>query len=327
MYNYATLSFSRKSFIDAAKELFPDIQDTITRNQINDVAVHANMNFPQWLTNPANSVSRGIFKFPQPDDSVIKEPKQEESDESIANRIKDTYESLETLVQAVASNTVNSLIISGGAGLGKSHTVNKVLSETSDNYVVHKGYIRSSHLFRLLWENKNPGQVIVLDDTDSVFSDETALNILKAGLELKPVRRIGWGSEKEFIDSDNETIPRYFDYEGSIIFLTNKDIRSDIASNNKNSPHLSALESRSLVLDMRIKTKREYMIKIKQTVESGMLENKGFNTEESNEIMAFIEDNQDNFSELSLRMVEKVAALYEANPNNWKKLVQTVCFK
>jgi hypothetical protein len=94
MYNYATLSFSRKSFIDAAKELFPDLQDTITRNQINDVAVHSNMNFPQWLTNPANAVSRGVFKFPQPDDSVIKEPKQEESDESIANRIKERFNAL-----------------------------------------------------------------------------------------------------------------------------------------------------------------------------------------------------------------------------------------
>jgi hypothetical protein len=168
---------------------------------------------------------------------------------------------------------------------------------------------------------------IVIDDCDAIFSDETALNILKAALELKPVRRIGWGSEKEFLDEDGETIPRYFDYEGSIIFLTNLPIRELIASGNKNAPHLSALESRSLVLDMKIKTRREYLIKIKQTVNAGMLRDKGFSKAEETQIMDYIEQHKESFTELSLRMVEKVSALFKANPSNWEKLVRAVCMK
>jgi predicted choloylglycine hydrolase len=144
---------------------------------------------------------------------------------------------------------------------------------------------------------------------------------------LKPVRRIGWGSEKVFEDQDGEEIPRYFDFEGSIIFLTNLPFREMINSNSKNSPHLSALESRSLVLDLKIKTKREYMIKIKQTIDSGMLRNLGFNQKEQNDILSFMEENIDKFTELSLRMVEKIAALYKANPSTWEKLTKTVCFK
>jgi hypothetical protein len=274
-------------------------------------------------------VAHGKYAFPGV--SVTQQQTPTESDAEIGIRIADTYESMETLVASVAANTVNSLIISGAAGIGKSHTVNKVLKDINGgseyNFVSHKGYLRASHLFRMLWENRHQGMTIVIDDCDAIFSDETALNILKAALELRSVRRIGWGSEKEFLDSENETIPRYFDFAGSIIFLTNKDIRGEIASGSKNALHLSALESRSLILDMKINTKREYLIKIKQTVESGMLQEKGFNIYEEKEIMTYVEENMDKLSELSLRMVEKIAALFRANPSNWKKLVRAVCFK
>ena len=111
----------------------------------------------------------------------------------------------------------------------------------------------------------------------------------------------------------------------SIIFLTNLPFRDMIASNSKNAPHLSALESRSLVLDMKIKTKKEYLIKIKQTIESGMLSS--FTKLEQNTIISFLETNLDKFTEVSLRMVEKLAALYKANPNNWEKLARAVCFR
>jgi len=328
MFKYESLSPSRKSFVDAVIKHFPDIRDIITRDQIREVMSKENLNHPQWLTIPENKVGRNLFGMP----SISPlEPMIEESDEEISTRISNRYQSMETLISAVASNTVNSLVIAGAAGLGKSFTVNKVLSEINSgseyNYVFHRGYLRASHLFRLLWENRYKGQTIVLDDTDSIFGDETALNILKAALELKSTRRIGWGSEKEFLDEDGDVIPRYFDYEGSVIFLTNLAFHDLIASNNKYSPHLSALESRSLVLDLGIKTKKEYLIKIRQTVASGMLREKGFSSSEESIIMEFVESNVDNLRELSLRMVEKIASLFKLNKDNWKILAKTVCCK
>lgn len=329
MFNYSTLSPNRRQFIDFALDVFPDLTDSITSKQIDQVVSAKGITYPQWMITEANRISRGVYHFPLSTEEA--KPVVQETDDEISLRIQETYEAMEDMVRAVSANAVNSLIITGAPGLGKSHTVNKILNEvnsgTDYNYVFHKGYLRASHLFRLLWENRHPGMVIVIDDSDSIFSDENALNILKSALELKSSRKIGWGSEKVFEDSDNEQIPRYFDYEGSVVFLTNKDIRGEISSNNKNAPHLSALESRSLLLDLKIKTKREYMIKIKQTVAGGMLKNKGFNQQEENSILQFINDNKDNLSELSLRIVEKVAALYRSNPSNWQKLVRAVCFK
>ena len=323
MYDYNSLSPVRRKFVDVAISLL-DLTNEITVDQIEYVISNSNIKKPQWLVVPDNRISRGVYGFPAPN-ATPSTKKTEESDEEMANRISDRYESMEVLINSVAGNVVNSLIVAGAPGLGKSYTVDKVLDQTSNSYVFHRGYMRATHLFRLLYENREKKQTIVIDDCDSIFSDETALNLLKAALELKPVRKIGWGSEREIVTEDKETIPRYFDYEGSIIFLTNLAFYDLIDSGSKYAPHLSAIESRSLVLDLGIKTKREYLTRIRQTVASGMLSLKGFNSQEESDIMQFVEQNVDRLRELSLRTVEKIAALYEANPENWEKLARTVC--
>ncbi len=309
----------KQEFIKAVLAEFPDITDTISRQRVLQIMSKYNLKDPHL-----ERIGRGMFTFPK-HTSI---PVIQESDEDIELRVKETYQAMNDMVRAVASNTVNSLVISGGAGLGKSYGVNEILNEVNSGeygYVFHRGYLRGSHLFRMLWENRFPGQVIVLDDLD-LWEDQQTLNLLKAALELKSVRRIGWGSEKEFLDSDNEQIPRYFDYEGSIIFLTNLKIRELIESGNKNSVHLSAIESRSLVLDLKINSKREYLIKIKQTIKGGMLQNQGFNIDEEQEILEFFEQNIDSFQEISLRMIEKISRIYRAIPD-WKVSVRRVCFK
>lgn len=321
------------NFETAAVEMFPELltSATITRRQVNDVVAKFKVKYPVHITNPNNNVSRGVFNFSaQMDTNIPAVPVVLETDEELERRIRETYNSLYKLVGAVANNTVNSLIVAGAPGLGKSHDTNKALLDINAGeygYVFHRGYIKATHLFRLLWENRLPGQTIVLDDVDAIFSDETALNILKAGLELKSTRMIGWGSEKEFLDSDNEVIPRYFDYQGNIIFLTNLNFSELAAGNSKNAPHLSALESRSLVLDLKIKTKREIMCKIKLTVQDGMLSSKGFTEFEEAELLSFMEDNIDRMKEISLRSVEKLAALFLMDKTDWRSIARTVMLR
>lgn len=321
------------NFLTIARATFPDIQDTITSKQIRQVVNQHGLPWPTIITNPMNRVGRGSYSlanlqnmttnvdFTMPEVVV-------ESPEEIQQRIHDTFASLNILVNAVSSNVVNSLVISGGAGIGKSHTVNEILTNSlgEENYVFHRGYLKATHLFRMLWENRQAGQVIVLDDVD-LWKDEQTLNMLKAALELKAVRKIGWGTEKEFIDSDGEVIPRYFEYEGSVVFLTNENIYELIDAQNKNAPHLKAIETRSLVLDMRVRSKQEYLEVIKIKLKEGLLESKGISEIEQIEIMEFIEDNLERMRDMSLRMVEKVASLYRIEPDNWQTLVRGVCFK
>lgn len=335
MLIYDALSPNRKHFIHLALQIFPDLTNQITREQVEVIVNKTQTNWPQWLTSADNKISRKLWYFPNPSESTNSEtthelpPIKEESDAEIKTRIKKTYSSMKDIIKAVASNTVNSLVIAGGAGIGKSYTVNQTLNEVYQGeygYVFHRGNLKCTHLFRLLWENRHKGMVIVLDDVN-LWDDIQTLDMLKAALELKETRRIGWGSEKEFEDQDGETIPRYFDYEGSIIFLTNEKIHEMIDAKNKYSVHLSAIESRSLVMDMGINTKREYKILLNTKVrEEGMLSSQGYADHEVEEIMEFFDDNFDKFREVSLRMIEKVARLYRAVPD-WQPAVENFCFR
>lgn len=319
------------NFETAAIEMFPELasSDTITRAQAMAVKEQYNMKFPHHVVNPANTVSRGVFKFSLP--MSIQSVVVEESDSELNNRIKETYATLDKLVEAIATdNGINSLIVSGAAGLGKSFEVNKVLIRVNAGdygYVFQRGFLKASHLYRLLWENRLPGQTVVIDDCDAIMSDEVALNILKAALEMKPSRMVSWGSEKIFVDQDGEEIPRMFDYQGNVIFLTNLPFSDMANGNNKNAAHLSALESRSLVLDLKIKTKREVMAKIKMTVADGMLRDKGLYDDEASKIVDFMENNMDKLKDLSLRSAEKLAALYLMDSKDWEMMARTVMFK
>lgn len=336
MYTYENLSMSRQFLIQELIKFLPEVQDTITRRQLQDAqAGIQGFVFPQWLTIPGNSLSRGVYKFPRPsgESTHITTPVTlvpELSDDDILDKIRDIDSTFSELVRSMAHQNLNSLVISGAPGLGKSHDVNQILSDQNGgewNHTFWRGYIKATGLFRLLYENRQPGQVLVLDDTDAIFSDEVALNILKAALELKKSRTIGWGSEKEFTDQDGEVIPRYFEYQGSIIFLTNLSIRKLIESNSKFATHLAAIESRSLVFDIRIETPREFLMKIKLKLESGLLSDHGLSDQAQNEIFNYMEQNQNRLTELSLRMVEKLGLLYKSNPTGWRKMANHICLK
>ena len=319
------------NFESAALEIYPEIVNTITRKQAQEVCQMTGAKWPNHIINMSNSVSRGVFKFSAEfDEEVAREPIKVETDKELDARILETYVTLDKLVAAVADNKVNSLIVAGAPGLGKSYEVNRILIQINNGdygYVFHRGYIKATHLFRLLWENRSSGQTIVLDDVDSIFADETALNILKAALELKETRMVSWGSEKQFTDQDGEEIPRYFDYQGNVIFLTNLNFSELAAGNNKNSAHLSALQSRSLVLELKIKTKREIMAKVKLTVRDGMLRSKGLTEPEENELLAFMNEHLEKMKEISLRSMEKLAALFLMDKTDWKPMARTVMLK
>lgn len=316
------------NFETLAIQEFPELvnEKKITRKQVNTVVDKHKCRYPNHIVNQNNNVSRGIFKFEytQSESETIAEPAKQESDEEMGDRIKKTYRSIEIMVNSIARGISPSLIISGHAGVGKSYTVKHVLDNMGVDYTFAKGYCKATGLFRLLYENRNPGQVVVIDDNDNIFQDEVALNILKAALELNKSRTIGWLSEKEFLDEDGEVIPRYFQFQGSVIFLTNLDFDSLIKTGNKLTPHLQALESRSLYLDMSIKTRREVMMRIRQVIqESDLSTSRGISKQLETKMLDYLASNVDKLKELSLRTFEKLAAIVETDPMFWEDLADT----
>ena len=251
-----------------------------------------------------------------------------ETDSEIETRLNDSYEAMHTMALATALGKNKSLIISGPAGVGKSHTVTQVLEQVEEDVLgtFVKGFVRATGLYKMLYENRFKACTLVFDDADSIFMDDTSLNLLKAACDMTKTRRISWLSETKMEDEEGERLPRSFEFEGSIIFITNYDFDSMIDKGNRLAPHFQALISRSHYLDIGIKTKREYVIRLKQVVNQGMLRDEGYTRAQESELIEFIQNNQDRLRELSLRMVMKLAGLMNMG-GDWKKMARATCMK
>lgn len=162
--------------------------------------------------------------------------------------------------------------------------------------------------------------------SDSIFSDETSLNLLKAACDSSDARKIGWLSNSIMEDDAGEEIPKNFEFEGSIIFITNIDFAAQIEKGSKLAPHFEAMVSRSMYLDLSIKQKRDYIVRIKQVMNAGMMDEMLLPDEKA-EIIEFMEANMDMMRELSLRMAKKLATLMLMDKKSWKELASMTCMK
>lgn len=251
-----------------------------------------------------------------------------ETDEQIDARIAERFEILDILTEACMVGNSRSLIVSGPPGLGKSFTVEKTLAEYDPNGVNHiiiKGYVRATGLIKMLYRFREAGQTIVFDDADTIFFDDTSLNLLKAVCDTTENRRVSWLSEGKLVDEETgEAIPTTFDFEGTVIFISNLDFDAMIEKGHRIAPHLSALISRSHYIDTGLKTRRDYLIRIRQVIRNGMLSNLSDNERE--DVLRFIEENSDRLRELSLRMAIKIGNLRKSN-SKWEKLARVTCCK
>lgn len=270
----------------------------------------------------------GSAVVPQSVTQEISEPVVEQTEEEITEDIKTRFSALEDIVLSTAMGINRSLIVSGAPGLGKSYTVEQVLTDLGDDVTVTyiKGYTRPTGIYRTLYENCHSNAVIVFDDCDSVFSDDTSLNLLKAACDSSDVRRIHWGSETSMKDEEGESLPRQFEFEGNIIFLTNYDFQSMIERQSKLSPHFNALMSRSLYLDLNLKTQKATMVRIKQVVQDCKMLRKTLSEAQEAVLLDWLSINQQKVRELSLRTVKKAATLM-VSTQNWQKLAELTILK
>lgn len=170
--------------------------------------------------------------------------------------INTRFSFVEKLVNMVATGVQPSAIITGEGGLGKTFTVTKTLEangykdisdlaefqvgsiiNTRKCFTMVKGFSTAKGLYRTLFENNK--SVIVFDDCDAVLRDPVALNLLKGALDSYGKRIISWNA-----DMRDDDLPRSFNFEGRVIFISNMDQdRID-----------QAVRSRSMMIDLSMTT-------------------------------------------------------------------------
>jgi len=286
-------------------------------------------------TRAAMKPSKGatVLEF---DEAAIKRTQEavaKETDAEIYQRLGERFEILDQMTKAVKDGQIRAMIVSGPPGVGKSHGVEKVLlkselfnilAEKKPKFEVVKGAMSSIGLYAKLYEFSAEGNVVVFDDCDSILMEDLSLNILKGALDSGSRRFISWNTDSRILRS--EGIPDRFEFKGAAIFITN--IKFEHVRSKKLRDHLDALESRCHYIDLQMDTNREKILRIKQVVKQGqMLERYEFPECVEDEIIEFVETNQDKLRELSLRMVLKIADLRKGFPNNWNAMVKTTCMK
>ena len=233
--------------------------------------------------------------------------------------INKRFEFVEQLVSMVADGVQPSAIITGEGGLGKTYTVTKTLEKNgyndisdlaefqvgsilnmSKSFRMVKGYSTPKGLYRTLFEN-NKG-IIVFDDCDSILKDPVALNILKSALDSYGKRIISWNA-----DFKDEDLPRSFNFEGRVIFISNLD----------DGKIDQAIRSRSMMIDLTMTTdqKIERMATIAASDE--------FLPEYSKDVvtdaLTLIKEIKEEVKEISLRTLISVSKVRASN-KEWKDL-------
>jgi len=264
-------------------------------------------------------------------------PEVEEDPEVRSARIRTRYATLERMSHRVADGGLPAIIVSGPPGLGKSFTVEQVLKDKElrdagladeEEAVMMKeaggagyydticGTITAPGLYLTLW-NMREGGVVVLDDCDDVFRDETCLNLLKAVLDSSETRRVSYRKRASWMEE--EGIPTSFEFKGSIVFCTNVDFELAISKGSAMGTHFSALIDRSLYLSLTMRNQKDFITRIRHVaIEDRMLEKGGLTEDQAAEVMTFVEDHADRFYSLSLRLVHQMGLCYLADEVNWK---------
>jgi hypothetical protein len=154
---------------------------------------------------------------------------------------KEQFDMLTNYIDVMGNGLINSMIVYGRAGLGKTKTIVQELKKRNINYIVFKGGIKGSfELSRILYKNRKD-TVIIFDDIDSVFRTASQINLLMAALEDEPERTVTWSDSTKKRVKDR--IPETFTFTSGIIFVSNK-------------PRINAaLKSRSKVIRFEMNNK------------------------------------------------------------------------
>ncbi len=249
------------------------------------------------------------------------------TDAQLLSDIQDRYNMMTKLGQGATTGAVRGVVVSGAPGVGKTYELERILQNKSEKsqrfHFEHlKGTISPINLYKKLYDYGSPGNVLLIDDADDVFFDATSLNLLKAALDSGSVRNIGWHTESAALKEGGEQVyPTSFNYEGSIIFITNVDFQSvvDDGKQKKIVPHLNALMSRSLYLDLKIHSLRALAVWVGYIVQTKniLVHQFGLTKGQQSEAVKWMRDNATGMRSFSIRDALKIGQFMKTDPKRW----------
>jgi len=268
----------------------------------------------------------------QPPSTSVEPQMSAETDEEIMNRIETRFGILDEMTRAAINGDIRAMIVVGPPGVGKSYGVEyqlekaglfDIVGQRKVKYEVIKGAMTPIGLYCTLYKHSDPKNVLVFDDCDTILLDDLSLNVLKAALDSGKKRRIHWNADSVMLR--REGVPDMFDFKGSVIFITN--LKFENLRSKKLQDHLEALQSRCHFLDLTLDTMRDRFLRIRQIFRKGdLFMDYDITPEQGEEILTFMQKNENRLREMSLRMALKIADLVKVSAN-WQAMAESTCMK
>lgn len=217
------------------------------------------------------------------------------------------------LVDGLIRNNVNSVIISGNPGIGKTWNIIKKLEQLSEELDIRfnkfSGSITPLAFYQQLSDYSTNKDILFFDDCDDILYNSTSLNILKAASDLGRSRHVSW------VTSRDTGVSKQFTFEGKIIIATNTSI--------KNNPHYRAIEDRMHVYNIQV-TLEEKLAKIVDIA---------YNSEDIKDLIGVVpidrvleailsRADKIDPDKLSIRTFVKILELTNLLPNDWESYME-----
>jgi len=249
------------------------------------------------------------------------------SDEDLLADISERFRVLDLLTRASADGTIRSLIATGAPGVGKSYAVYNALAQSNAKHTIISGAVSGVELYKLAYSHRSMGNVLVLDDADSIFHDEEALNVLKVMTDSADNRYVSWRKDSSTLREDD--VPQSHEFKGSCIFVSNLDFQTYVdEGKSKLAVHFAAMQDRALYLDLRIHDRRALSLWIQHVCVAGkMFAKEGVSTAQGKLILDFVTLHRDNMRDMSLRTVKKLIQLSKSAPTDWQKMAKMLMVK
>tara|TARA_Y100000310_G_scaffold168416_1_gene168483 strand:- start:251 stop:1099 length:849 start_codon:yes stop_codon:yes gene_type:complete len=261
--------------------------------------------------------------------------------ERILTKIKAQYTELEHIIDAAFAGEHRAVFVNGPPGFGKSYMVTQAANKARANpkrngnkifqMKVAHGNMSPLALYKTLFDLKEKGDVLLLDDCDSVYKDQIGCNLLKAAMDDQSggkIRRLSWDSTGTRLA--HLQLPPSFETDGIIIIVSNVGFSKSTLRLQQNADAIQSRTRNIVIGDWapeNYSALMYYIIMICDVLKYDANAKKtDFTQTEKFDIYKFISDNIYKWNRVDFRLPHKVAIEYKLRPTAWKKALTVTNF-
>lgn len=236
-------------------------------------------------------------------------------------RVEDHQDLTNQFVRKVIRGVHRHAILQGPPGLGKSYCVNSALREAGlrevEDYYIVKGHLTNSQLFALLYQYRQKGKFLVLDDCDDVLNNEIGMGVIKGATDPDS-GLVCWHSPGG-VAVNGEWI-KQFHFRGTLIICSNISMSS--GRPGRRTEHINAITSRVTQWPMRWSNREQKFAQVFNMVVNhdylSVTAETTLTTDQKRDMLKFLLENLDDVANLDLRLPQKIAREIRAG-GNWRR--------